>query len=1165
MCLCLLAVLSLHAAEDPFKAGVRPTDALTPEQEQLGFELPEGFAIQLFAAEPELAKPMNMALDAEGRLWVTDTLEYPTPVPLGQKGRDCLKILEDTDGDGAADKVTVFADGLNIPTGVHPFADYSILVDGKPVWACLVWSIPHIWLMRDLNGDGIADERKVLYESLGWEKDTHGMHSSFTRASDGWVYVTHGFRNDSTIRGRDGSEIVLNSGNTYRIRKDGSRVEQHTWGQVNPFGMCLDPWGNLYTADCHSSPVYQLIRGGYYPSFGKPNDGLGFAPVMVTHSHGSTAICGIVFVDDPSWPEDLQGNVLIGNVMTSRINRDQIDWHGSSPVGREVDDFLKASDPWFRPVDLQMGPDGALYVADFYNKIIGHYEVPLDHPGRDREKGRIWRITYHGSEGNNEPEALPSVKDPFAWITELDSSRFSRRLLAAEILGDWFSSDVEIERSMVLNMINLLLGNELNPEARAELLWVLHLREPIPGPLLEEMVVDPSPLVRNHVMRILGNLNGWEEVHRRLAVQGLVDSSPRVRRAAVEAIGLSGDGSLAFPIVQLIRNTDTADTHLIHTARIALKECLAEGFMLGKLGREELDENDSRIIADVCLALKREEAGSFILKHLSRFDESKGHMADLVRHAAANMPVDQLGMFAGFAMRRFGNAMDLQVELFRSVDEGLRARGVSLPDEVIRWGAWLASELVRSVEADSPDWSAHPVPGMAETQSPWFGQERISTDGEKDWFLCSLPPRGERLTGRIRSRSFQKPDQLSFFIAGHDGFPKEPAKRANVVRLRKAHTHEVLREVYPPRHDTAHPVKWDLSDLGAKEVYLEAEDGDNGNAYAWLAFGRVEPPVVKFSPGRPDDTNQRLLEAGALTGKLGLESNRDAMKKITLNAFWPPRIRGMAGWALTMLEDRSWQRAYATLMQQDTLNPTLRDTLGTYLAKDEDRGLVDLLMQQVEIDGLTVKLFLTLATHDLGRDRLKAWVQNDRLKHRLVFNQSDWEQVQRVDGSLHDSLRELEKRIEAQAEPIDQRIAALAKSFAPDKASAARGEAVFQQNCVACHQVGGKGALVGPQLDGILSRGVHRVLEDVLVPNRYLDPGFRAITWDLKDDTVVTGLVRSREGERLTVVDTQGKEYQLKASDIVHEAQSELSLMPANFKDLLDDQQLRDLVRFLSL
>ena len=397
----LVTATALAQKADPFAEGVRTTEPLAPAEQRAKFKLPPGFEIQLVAAEPDLRKPMNMAFDATGRLWVSESREYPFPAKEGAELRDSIRIFSDFGPDGKARKMEVFADKLNIPIGLYPFRT----ADGH--WKCVAWSIPNIWLFEDTDGDGKADKREVLFGPLGWERDTHGNQASFRRGDDGWIYATHGFNNNSIIKARDGSTITLNSGNVYRFRLDGSRVEQWTSGQVNPYGLCWDDRGNLFSADCHSSPIYQLLRGGVYPSFGKPHDGLGFAPQTIQHSHGSTAICGPMMIRDTSWPTDLQGHMLIGNVMTSRLNHDLIEWHGSSSKGKELPDFLTSEDPWFRPVDLQWGPDGALYIADFYNRIIGHYEVPLTHPGRDRERGRIWRVVYRGRVGVPPADSRP--------------------------------------------------------------------------------------------------------------------------------------------------------------------------------------------------------------------------------------------------------------------------------------------------------------------------------------------------------------------------------------------------------------------------------------------------------------------------------------------------------------------------------------------------------------------------------------------------------------------------------------------------------------------------------------------------------------------------------------------------------------------------------------
>src|SRR6184192_2924489 len=131
----------------------------------------------------------------------------------------------------------------------------------------------------------------------------------------------------------------MNSGNCYRFRPDGSRVEQYSWGQVNPFGLMFDPRGDLWSADCHSKPLYQLLRGAYYPSFGKPHDGLGFGPDMMAHDHGSTAIDGATYYAADQFPPAFRDTLFVGNVVTNRINHDRLEWRGSSPIAVPQPDF----------------------------------------------------------------------------------------------------------------------------------------------------------------------------------------------------------------------------------------------------------------------------------------------------------------------------------------------------------------------------------------------------------------------------------------------------------------------------------------------------------------------------------------------------------------------------------------------------------------------------------------------------------------------------------------------------------------------------------------------------------------------------------------------------------------------------------------------------------
>ena len=197
--------------------------------------------------------------------------------------------------------------------------------------------------------------------------------------------------------------------------------------------MCLDSFGNFYTADCHSSPIYQLIRDAYYPSFGKPHDGMGFAPTVIRHTHNSSGLCGIVFNQDNHWPAEFRDNISSATSSPAVSIGTGIQWRGSSPKGIKLPDLIRTRDPWFRPVDLQFGPDGALYIADFYNRIIGHYEVHLDHPGRDRKMGRIWRLVHDGTNAEPLPKSVKLHAATLSQaIAELASPLLARRMTATD-------------------------------------------------------------------------------------------------------------------------------------------------------------------------------------------------------------------------------------------------------------------------------------------------------------------------------------------------------------------------------------------------------------------------------------------------------------------------------------------------------------------------------------------------------------------------------------------------------------------------------------------------------------------------------------------------------------------------------------------------------------
>jgi putative heme-binding domain-containing protein len=669
-----------QGADDPYAAHVSRAGPRSPEEERSGFHLPPGFEIQLVAAEPYVRKPININFDERGRLWVTESVEYPFPAATGSRPRDTVRILQNFSANGLAREVTTFADGLNIPIGVLPVMRGAI-----------VYSIPAIQRLIDPSGNDRALETKVLYSGFG-HKDTHGMTGEFTRGFDGWIYACHGFSNISEVKGADGHAITMQSGNIYRFKPDGSRVEQITHGQVNPFGLAFDPLGNLYSCDCHSRPIYQLLRGAYYPSFGKPDDGLGFGPEMMTHDHGSTAIAGITYYAADQFPAAYRGTIFVGNVVTNRINHDRLEWHGSSPTAIQQPDFLTSDDPWFRPVDIKLGPDGSLYVADFYNRIIGHYEVPLTHPGRDRIRGRIWRIVYRGP-GVAAPRRQASPDWGKATVDELVAGLASPNLMV-RVQGT--EQLVERGGENGVASVRAVLGSRSSPYQRMHGLWVLERQQKLGEPTVTALASDPEPGVRGHAMRVLAERALLSENLHRVVLDHLRDPDALVRRNAADAVGRHPAVSNIRPLLDLLHGTPADDTHLTHVARMAIRDQFQSAERWKSLPLPGWNEKDARAVADIATGVPTPDAAQFLLGHLEHFSEAYANQVRYVYHVARYGDRTNEGRLLSLARGDRAAPLKHQFELAKAIFEGNQARGSAPIAGLQSWGEELTRRLFAS-------------------------------------------------------------------------------------------------------------------------------------------------------------------------------------------------------------------------------------------------------------------------------------------------------------------------------------------------------------------------------------------------------------------------------------------------------------------------------------
>jgi putative heme-binding domain-containing protein len=659
-----------------FNEHIRLTAARTPEEERRGFRVPPGFEIELYASEPDIGKPINISFDPQGRLWVTQSFEYPFAAEPGT-GKDRLTILEDTDHDGKADRFTHFNDTLNIPIGILPLHDGAV-----------AYSIPHVYRLTDMNKDGKAEGKKVLLGPFGY-KDTHGMVNNITRGYDGWIHAGHGFSNTSVVAGADGDSIRMESGNTFRFRPDGSRVEQTTFGRVNPFGLAYDELGYLYSTDCHTSPLYQLIRGADYPHFGKRPEGIGFGPDMKSLEEESTALAGLTYYASSQYPASFRKNFFIGDVVTSRVHRYSFDFKGTTPVGKKEEDFVLSADPWFRPVDVKMGPDGALYIADFYNSIIGHYEVPLEHPKRDRIRGRIWRISYKGS---GQKSSTDHRKDWTAASTSeliqaLDHDNLPIRMTAADQLADRIGS------TSVAPVTQVLSSSGTSARQYIHSLWVLHRLNALTDEMITQAARHTDPLIRVHTMRILTE-KASTAPYFPLVSQALNDTDAHVQRAAVEAMRKTPTAAAVEALLKHRQKIPAFDSHHLYTTRLSLRNMLRnEKTLAGVLGRKWQDP-EGAVLADVLTGVKTENAALFLLDYSSTHDLPGKQQSIVWQHIAKFAPAGQLPKAINLARQKSVGNKNNEYKTFTAVRQGIQERKTKNLALLKDWGSQIAQTLL---------------------------------------------------------------------------------------------------------------------------------------------------------------------------------------------------------------------------------------------------------------------------------------------------------------------------------------------------------------------------------------------------------------------------------------------------------------------------------------
>ena len=532
--------------------------------ELASFAVDKRLQVNLFADESMgIANPVCMRWDARGRLWVLCTWAYPQLKP-GAKPNDKLLILEDTNGDAKADKIFTYIDGLNMPTGFALGHGGAYIGNGR--------ELLHV---RDTTGDGKADKRVVLFSGFG-TGDTHQTINSFAWSPGGELFFSQGLHCFSRVQTPWGIRKLDEHG-SWRLRPLRRQLHAHrrTSGGGNPWGFAFGDWGEPFIKS-NGPGVSELlpgmvaseqIVGGYWGG-----------AVQI----GATKIKSMIIeiVDTPVLPKDFQGDFLIAGYFARNIARLRPTVNGAGHKLQTLAPILTSTHNAFRPVDLNTGPDGALYVADWFNPIIGHYQASLRHPDRDKKHGRIWRITTKGQ---------PLLKPPA--LAKMNAAQLCNQLPAplrrTRKLAKLRLMDLPKAKAIAATQqwVDALKPTDPALEAKLfEAIGVFESHEVVDRPLLERLLASKDYRARAYATRVVGRWHDRLKNPLALLRRSAADEHSRVR---LEAIVAASDVREAESIVIAAQAADgSADRFITFAFKNAVHALASEwkpALLAGKL------------------------------------------------------------------------------------------------------------------------------------------------------------------------------------------------------------------------------------------------------------------------------------------------------------------------------------------------------------------------------------------------------------------------------------------------------------------------------------------------------------------------------------------------------------------------------------------------------
>lgn len=643
---------------------------LSPEEAMSTFEVADGFQIEQIAAEPLIADPVDMEIDEFGRLYVVEMHGYP----LDKSGSGAVKLLEDTDGDGRMDKSTIFADDLVLPTGIMRWKKGILVTDP-----------PNVVYFEDTDGDGKADKKEIMLTGFALANPQHNVNNPLL-GLDNWIYLGH----EPAVTAKVYTDYFSDRGSEvhFPAHPNGPRLPENALGRSvrfqpekllienlssqTQFGHTFDTWGNRFLVSNAHHIYHEVVSARYVgrnSAFLIPNtiqsvsdhgNAADVYPITKNPQHQLltdlgvfTSACGITAYTGGLFPSPYENVTFVAEPVSNLVHADVLKENGASFIASrlfEKKEFLASTDAWFRPVNMYVGPDGALYVLDYYRQIIEHPEWMADDVGKSDavyngvDQGRIYRIT---------PKGTATID----WSSKLKLGDESSETLITYLSNpnSWWRQNAQrllIDRNdkSVIPLLEKLAVQTDDALGSLHALWTLHGLSALTADVLTAGLRNPSAGVRENAVRMAEDLF-------------LIQPNADTERITAELIRLKNDpsGKVRYQVLASLGFVNTP------AAIQARKELLFQN----------LDNNWMQIAALSALPVENDQ---LLTEVLQKYNPDNPGYASLVERlsymAGASGDIAQLKSLIGKALARENSSKNWSVALLRGITQSLRNRGV---------------------------------------------------------------------------------------------------------------------------------------------------------------------------------------------------------------------------------------------------------------------------------------------------------------------------------------------------------------------------------------------------------------------------------------------------------------------------------------------------------